>query len=234
MSSTRPLFLILLATGFSVGFGHCIGMCGPIVVSLSLKLKGERIILSHLLYNGGRLTTYIILGGLMGLTGSFRAVASNIFPFQRGVVILTGVIIVIMALSMAGWIPLGRIFGDTYNPRGILSRGFQRLSGLKPPLAYYLLGLLLGLLPCGPVYTALIAAAGSGMEARNPSEGILTGAALMLAFGMGTVPALLIVGKLAGLGWLKSREIIYKFGAVLMILVGVYFVVKGIRYGGLF
>ncbi len=230
MSSTRPLFLILLATGFTVGFGHCIGMCGPIVASLSLKLKGERIILSHLLYNGGRLSTYIILGGLMGLTGSFRAVASSVVPLQKAVVILAGVIIVIMALSMAGWVPLGRIFGDGYNPRGILSRGFQRFSGSRSSLAYYLLGLLLGLLPCGPVYAALVAAAGAGMEAKRPLEGILTGAALMFAFGMGTVPALLIVGKLAGLGWLKSRETIYRFGAVLMLVVGVYFVVKGIRY----
>jgi hypothetical protein len=53
---------------------------------------------------------------------------------------------------------------------------------------------------------------------------------LMGAFGMGTVPALFLVAKLADMGWLKSRAIIYKVGAVLMIVVGVLFVVKGIRY----
>ena len=53
---------------------------------------------------------------------------------------------------------------------------------------------------------------------------------LMAAFGFGTVPALFLVAKLADMGWLKSRAIIYKVGAVLMILVGVLFVVKGIRY----
>lgn len=230
MSSTSPLFIILLATGFAVGFGHCIGMCGPIVVSLSLNLKGEKILLSQLFYNGGRITTYVILGGLMGLTGSFTAVASHINAFQRGAVILAGIIIIFMALSMSGWIPLGRIFGDYYNPRGIISRGFKRLSGNKSPFAYYPLGLLLGLLPCGPVYAALIAAAGAGMEATQPLHGILVGAGLMLGFGMGTVPALLIVGKLAGLGWLKSRKIIYEIAAVLMIVVGIYFIIKGLRY----
>lgn len=230
MSSTSPLFIILLTTGFAVGFGHCIGMCGPIVVSLSLNLKRERILLSQLLYNGGRITTYAILGGLMGLTGSFTAVATHISAFQRGVVILAGILIITMALSMSGWIPLGRIFSDDYSPKGILARGFKRLSGARSPFAYYPLGLLLGLLPCGPVYTALIAAAGAGMEATNSLQSILVGAGLMCGFGIGTVPPLLIVGRLAGLNWLKSRKVIYEIGAVLMILVGVYFIIKGIRY----
>jgi sulfite exporter TauE/SafE len=52
----------------------------------------------------------------------------------------------------------------------------------------------------------------------------------MAAFGVGTVPALFLVAKLADLGWLKSRAIIYKVGAALMIMVGILFVVKGIRY----
>jgi len=230
MSSTRPLFIILLTTGFAVGFGHCIGMCGPIVVSLSMNLKRERMLLSQLLYNGGRITTYAILGGLMGLTGSFTALASHLSAFQRGVVILAGILIITMALSMSGWIPLGRIFGDDYNPQGFVSRGFKRLRGKKSSFFYYPVGLLLGLLPCGPVYAALIAAAGAGMEATNPVQSILVGAGLMLGFGIGTVPSLLIVGKLAGLNWLKSRQIIYKIGAVLLIVVGIYFIIKGIRY----
>lgn len=230
MLSTSPLWLILLVTGFTVGFGHCIGMCGPIVVSLSLNLKGQRVFLSQLFYNGGRVTTYTILGGLMGLTGSFTIVASNIASLQKIVMIFAGIIIIILAFSMIGWIPLGRIFSDDYNPNGIVARGFKRLSGPRSPLAYYPLGLLLGLLPCGPVYTALIASAAAGTQSTHPVQGVLNGAGLMLLFGIGTVPALLIVGKLAGLGWLKSRKIIYEIGAALMILVGIYFIIKGIRY----
>lgn len=230
MSSTNPLSLILLVTGFAVGFGHCIGMCGPIVVSLSLHLKGERVLLSQLIYNAGRVTTYTILGGLMGLTGSFTVVAANMASLQKIVMILAGIIIIILAFTMMGWIPFGRIFSDDYNSKGILSKGFKRLSGARSPFAYYPLGLLLGLLPCGPVYTALIAAAAAGTESKHALQGALHGAGLMLLFGFGTVPALLIVGNLAGLGWLKSRRIIYQIGAVLMIVVGIYFVIKGIRY----
>jgi len=44
------------------------------------------------------------------------------------------------------------------------------------------------------------------------------------------VPSLLLVGKLAGLGWLKSRPLIYKISSVLMVLVGIYFIIQGIRY----
>lgn len=230
MSSTSPLFIILLATGFAVGFGHCIGMCGPIVVSISLNLKGERILISQLLYNGGRITTYTILGGLMGLTGSFTALASHISAFQRGIIILAGMLIIIMALSMSGWIPVRRIFGDSSNPQGFVSRGFKRLSSKKSSFVYYPAGLLLGLLPCGPVYAALLAAAGAGMEATHSVQGILVGAGLMFGFGIGTVPSLLIVGKLAGLNWLKSRKIIYKIAAVLLIAVGIYFIVQGISF----
>ena len=220
----------MLVTGFAVGFGHCIGMCGPIVVSLSLNLKGERVLLSQLIYNAGRVTTYTILGGLMGLTGSFTVVAANMASLQKIVMILAGIIIIILAFTMMGWIPFGRIFSDDYNSKGILSKGFKRLSGARSPFAYYPLGLLLGLLPCGPVYTALIAAAAAGTESTHALQGALHGAGLMLLFGIGTVPALLIVGNLAGLGWLKSRRIIYQIGAVLMIVVGIYFVIKGIRY----
>ncbi|MGD8228517.1 MAG: sulfite exporter TauE/SafE family protein [Desulfobacteraceae bacterium] len=230
MSSTSPLWLILLVTGLAVGFGHCIGMCGPIVVSLSLNLKGERVLLSQLLYNGGRITTYTILGGLMGLTGSFAVVPANMASLQKIVMILAGAIIIILAFNMIGWIPLGRIFSDDYRPKGILSRGFKRIAGARSPFTHYPLGLLLGLLPCGPVYTALVTAAAAGTESTHALQGILNGAGMMLVFGIGTVPALFIVGNLAGLGWLKSRRIIYQIGAFLMMFVGLYFVIKGIRY----
>ena len=230
MSSIKALYLLFLATGFTVGFGHCIGMCGPIVVSLSLHSKDKRIVFPHLLYNCGRIVTYTVLGGMMGATGSFTRVTSNIAGVQKGVMVFAGVFIVLMGFAMGGWLPIGRIFKDQYNPVGMISRGFQKLSSVKSSAVYFPLGLLLGLLPCGPVYTALIAAARAGMETTDSLEGIAVGAGLMVTFGVGTVPALLLVAKLARMGWLKSRVMIYKFSAFLMILVGIYFMVKGIRY----
>ena len=230
MSSTDPLYLVFLTTGIAVGFGHCIGMCGPIVVSLSLALRSKSVMIPHLFYNGGRITTYGLLGAIMGLSGSFVGVTAPIAGLQKGIMIFAGFLIIAMGLAMTGWIPLGKIFGEGYGTRGVIQRGFKRLTASKSSLTYYPLGLLLGLLPCGPVYTALISAARAGMEAKSAWEGIIQGTGLMLAFGLGTVPSLLIVARLSGLKWLKSRETIYKISALLMIGVGVYFVIKGVRY----
>ncbi|MEE8541994.1 MAG: sulfite exporter TauE/SafE family protein, partial [Desulfobacterales bacterium] len=85
-------------------------------------------------------------------------------------------------------------------------------------------------LPCGPVYTALIASAGAGVDAQSAFSGFVSGSGVMIAFGIGTLPALLLVGKLSDLGWLKARALIYKIGALFMILAGAYFIFKGIRY----
>jgi len=230
MLSTETIYFVLFTTGLAVGFGHCIGMCGPIVVSLSLSLKGRSVVVPHLLYNGGRITTYGLLGGVMGATGSFTRVVASIASLQKGVMILTGILIVVMGLAMAGWIPLGVIFGDYYNPQGVLSRGFRKLSEARSTGTYYPLGMLLGLLPCGPVYTALLAAARAGMETQSTLEGLLIGVGLMLSFGLGTVVALLLIAKLADLGWLKRRDVIYKMSSVLMVIVGVYFVIRAVRY----
>ena len=229
MSFIDPLYLIFFITGLTVGFGHCVGMCGPIVVSFSLHLKGRRVIVPHLFYNIGRIATYTVLGGILGITGSFTGFISNIVTLQKGVMIFTGLIIVIMGLAMSGWIPLKPIFGD-YRPEGLISKWFQRLSAYKSSVIYLPLGLLLGLLPCGPVYTALIAAARVGMEGTGPWQGLFAGMGLMLSFGLGTIPSLLIVGRLTGFDWFRSRQIIIKVSSLLMVVVGIYFVVRGIRY----
>jgi sulfite exporter TauE/SafE len=230
MLSTETIYFILFSTGFTVGFGHCVGMCGPIVASLSLNLKGRGVLVPQLLYNAGRISTYGLLGGVMGVTGSFTRVTASIASLQKGVMVFAGMLIVLMGLAMADWIPLGAIFGDYCNPKGILSRGFQKLSETRSTVTYYPLGMLLGLLPCGPVYTALVAAARTGMEAQNSPEGFLLGMGLMLSFGLGTVPALLLIAKLTDLGWLKRRDVIYRISSVMMVVVGIYFVVKAIRY----
>jgi len=230
MSSIDPLYWVFLATGFTVGFGHCVGMCGPIVVSLSLNLKGRNLYLPHLLYNAGRVITYTLLGGIMGATGSFSMVAANIAGIQRGALIFAGIMLIVMALAMSGWLPLGKIFGDYYNPDGFVAKGFQRLTRSKSTWAYFPVGLLLGLLPCGPVYTALLAAAGAGMNTPTTAAGIVKGMGVMFCFGIGTIPALFLIAKLVDMGWLKNRQIIYRIGTVLMLIVGVYFIYQGLTF----
>ncbi len=229
MLSTEILYLLYLTTGFTVGFGHCIGMCGPIVVTFSLNLKEKNILAPQLLYHLGRITTYTLLGGVVAAVGSFTIVAASIESFQKGVMIFSGALIMLMGLAMAGWLPFAKVFSDHSNAGGWISKSFGKLLKAKSTLIYLPLGLLLGLLPCGPVYTALLGTARTGMDAATIFQGVLAGMGLMAAFGIGTVPALFLVAKLADLGWLKSRAIIYKVGAVLMIIVGILFIFKAFR-----
>jgi hypothetical protein len=166
----------------------------------------------------------------MGATGTFTRITAGIGGLQKGAMIFAGFIIIVMGLGMSGWIPLGQIFGDYCRAEGIIARSFRKLSGIQSTAAFFPLGLLLGLLPCGPVYTALIAAAGLGMETQNAFKAVLSGMGLMIVFGIGTIPSLLMVARLSGMRWLKSRGIIYKIGSILMIGVGIYFLIKGLRY----
>jgi len=230
MLSTETLYLLYFSTGFTIGFGHCIGMCGPIVVSFSLSLKEKSVLVPQLLYHLGRIITYAILGGVVAAAGSLTMITANIDTIQKSVMIITGALIMLMGLAMAGWIPLGRIFRDQSSLGGVISKGYGKLLKLQSTLVYLPLGLLFGLLPCGPVYTALLGAARAGMDAGSTHQGVLAGMGLMAAFGLGTVPALFLVAKLVDLGWLKSRVIIYKVGAVLMIIVGIIFIIKAIRF----
>jgi len=230
MSSTETLYLLYLSTGFTVGFGHCIGMCGPIVVTFSLNLKGKKIFPPQLLYHAGRIITYAALGGVVAATGSLTMVAAHLEGLQKVVMVFAGALIVLMGLAMAGWLPIGRIFSDHSSTGKWISKGFGRLLKIKSTITYLPLGLLLGLLPCGPVYTALLGSARAGMESGSVYHGMLEGMGLMGAFGMGTAPALFLVGRLAGVGWLKSRTLIYKAGAVLMIVAGLIFMVRAVRF----
>jgi sulfite exporter TauE/SafE len=213
-----------------VGFGHCVGMCGPIAVSLTLSLRQGKVLTPHLLYHAGRITTYALLGAVVGLTGSFTGVTSRIVGIQKAVMIFAGVLIILMGLAMVGWIPLGRIFADSVRPTGFFSRALRKLGAAPSRGAYYPAGLVLGLLPCGPVYTALVAAARAAMESGEHLQGMFTGLWLMIAFGLGTIPALLLVGRIASLGWLTKREVIYRLSSTLMVALGVYFIVKAVLF----
>jgi sulfite exporter TauE/SafE len=72
------------------------------------------------------------------------------------------------------------------------------------------------------VYTALIASARAGMAADSSLQSFLSGMGIMVAFGMGTVPPFLLIGKLGGLRWMKSRELIYRISSLLMILWNIF------------
>src|SRR6266536_6272940 len=108
----RAHLVLALTTGLLGGFGHCAGMCGPLVASVGLVssplLGARRALGGQLLYNAGRVTTYAFLGALMGLTGSFVNTAGRLAGLQNAVSIAAGALMIAMGLGAAGVAPWAR------------------------------------------------------------------------------------------------------------------------------
>ena len=216
------IFLI----GFLGSFGHCIGMCGGFAAAFSMNRppfqddgKSGSLLLRNipqLLYNGGRISTYVILGCLASLLASGAGWFTQFYQFQAALLIFAGLVMVVVALQTTGWI----------SAKHLPAVSHRIWRGLKPLIRggrlhhYWGIGMLLGLIPCGLLYAALAAAAVSG----NP----LTGATLMLVFGLGTVPGLLIVGVGAGAVSVQRRQRLLQVAALLVIGMGLLTMGRGI------
>jgi sulfite exporter TauE/SafE len=217
-------YAFALTTGVIGGFGHCIGMCGPLIASYALGARPQGRVLQggtllpHLLYNTGRIITYTGLGAMMGLAGSFVNLAGRIAGIQNAIAILSGVFMIFMGANIAG------IFGSSAwieRHNTPVLKAVRDILTLPSWSRFLLLGLVLGFLPCGLSYTIFIAAAGTG----SPLQG-MTMAAL---FGLGTVPALVLFGTIVSSLSARLRGGLYRAGGVLVIVMGMYFLVRGIR-----
>jgi hypothetical protein len=209
------------ATGLVGGFGHCVGMCGPVVGSLALatgSLGPRRSMAGQLAYHAGRVTTYATLGAAMGLTGSFVNVAGRLAGVQQVVAVAAGVLMILLGLGAVGLSAALRRLESRASARVVaLVSGVIAGGG---PGRLYPAGLALGVLPCGLSWTVFLGAAGTG----SPVEGLL----LAFAFGLGTVPALLLVGAAGALLGARARGVLYRLGGLLVAVLGGMFVVRGL------
>ena len=181
-SSSLALFLIGL-----LGGTHCIGMCGGIVGALSMG-AGSRPLL-HLAYNFGRIVSYGAAGSIVGALGGAGLALSGQLPLRIALFVAANLMLVALGLYLMG-VTRALAFTERFGQR--LWRHLQPLSRRFLPARTvaqaFPLGLLWGWLPCGLVYSALVTALTSGSAVR--------GAGLMLAFGAGTLPNLLLAGLL--------------------------------------
>lgn len=214
-------FMLALTAGFLGGFGHCIGMCGPLVASYSLHLdmpgmKAHRI-LSHLLYNAGRIMTYIFIGSVMGAAGQFLSVGSKITNLQNIMAIGAGIVMVLMGMDIAGLFNFIRPLEKKNTVvLGIAKAVLQGFSIGR----YFTLGLVMGFIPCGLSYSIFIAAAASGS--------IFAGMTTTFFFGLGTLPSLLAFGSLISFIGSGVRGWLYRLSGAVVIGMGVYWLVRGI------
>lgn len=208
------------ATGLLGSFGHCAGMCGPLVGALALAAApagARRSVAGQLAYHAGRVTTYAAVGAVMGLTGSFVNVAGRLAGVQQVVSIAAGVLMILLGLGSAGAsAALRRLEARASGKVMALVRGVLSGGGAG---RLYPAGLALGLLPCGLSWTVFLGAAGTG----SLPEGLL----LALAFGLGTVPALLLVAAAGVAIGQRARGVLARAGGVLVAVLGVLFLLRG-------
>jgi uncharacterized protein len=191
-----------------LGSVHCVAMCGPLV-GLHGGVRTMRLAGAH---SFGRLTTYAVLGALAGLVGRAVDLAADVATVQRVATLVAGIAI----LAWGGYqlaIALGLCRAGDRAPAGsAFAAGLVRIRTRRPKLRAWLVGVLTGLLPCGWLWAFVIAAAGTG----DPLGGTL----VMLAFWLGTVPAMLGVLALGGpvFAWLRGRAPIVT--AIALIVLG--------------
>jgi hypothetical protein len=212
-----------ILAAFIVGlFGslHCIGMCGPIAIALPVPNSSNFSFLTgRILYNLGRVVTYAFLGLILGLIGGSIALAGaqQIVSIILGVVILIAVLLPQKYKNYFAQYPLVQKLSHPL--RSNIGALFQKGTFS----AMFLIGILNGFLPCGLVYVALAGAIASGNA--------ISGAAVMILFGLGTVPAMFaasVFGKFINIG---IRTKLRKAVPVFAILLAVIFILRGMNLG---
>lgn len=186
-------FLAVFLIGL-LGGVHCAGMCGGIVSALSLQIPGAAVRSGpawtlHLAYNLGRISSYAIAGALMGALGSLGLLLNNWLPVQMSLYVAANLMMVALGLYLTG---ITQTLAFTERAGQWLWRRIQpvtrRFLPVRGVVQAFPLGMLWGWLPCGLVYSVLTMTLLSGSAAR--------GAATMLAFGLGTLPNLMLAGLL--------------------------------------
>jgi sulfite exporter TauE/SafE len=204
-----------------LGGVHCLGMCGSIVGILTGQLPkdGARWPF-HLAYNSGRIASYTVAGVLVGAIGQAGMLFRDAVPVQHLLFALSSLMLIALGLYLAGIWSMVRRIEQLGN---VLWQRIQPLTRfvfpITSPLRALLLGMLWGWLPCGLVYSVLVTALASG----HPQSGAL----IMLAFGLGTLPNLLVIG----LFWERCRRWVQSprvrlFAGLIVMAFGVYGLVK--------
>ncbi len=218
-------FYLVLVFGF-VSSLHCVQMCGPIVLTYSVTANSDAarrsLLRLHLAYNSGRTVTYMLLGALAGLAGGTMGFVGHLAGFENVAAIIGGVAMMIAGLTLFGLSPGMKAWRGFALPSRMLKPAGKLISSQSTG-SKFTLGLLMGFLPCGLVYAALMKAIG----AATP----LGGAVTLLAFGLGTSVALIVVG----LGSSASTRKLARWGtivsAITVMLMGALLIARGVMAG---
>jgi sulfite exporter TauE/SafE len=215
--------LISIATiAFLGAFGHCIGMCGGIVIAYSsakIDNKWSNFMqgLAHLTYSFGRITTYVMLGAIFGTLGG--VVQFNGYT-TAAMTIIAGIFMILAGLSLLGKFSFLTKLEHSFSKSKWYQDVFRHVLRSKSLYSFYILGLLNGLLPCGLVYFFAVTAASTGSP--------LWGAVVMFIFGLSTIPALFSLGFFTQLlNRSNLRKVMMNLASIIVILFGLYTIYRG-------
>ena len=223
--------LLVMLLGFLGSFGHCVSMCGPLTVALSLSDDRTsssigKSLRFHGLLNLGRVFSYTIVGAGIGAVGSIfiggGQLAGIDSQLRQILTVVTGGWLIWMGLAqvkpqLLPKIPLLHPFLKTGIHQG-LNTAMVRYSDRSNWFTPFLVGTIWGLIPCGFLYAAQIKAAATG----NLGEG----AATMFAFGVGTLPSMLGVGVTAAMMSADRRSQLFRLGGWVMLIMGILTLVR--------
>ena len=216
-------FLALFLVGL-LGGTHCVGMCGGIVSALSMG--GQAGWGLHLAYNAGRILSYAVAGAIAGALGAASLGLAGQVPVRMVLYFFANLMLVALGLYLIG---LSGALALTERAGQALWRRVQPLTRRFLPVRgaaqAFPLGVLWGWLPCGLVYSALASTLTAGSAGR--------GAAMMLAFGLGTLPNLLLAGLLlARLNGIVKRPVVRTVSGLLVLGFGIYGFIGLMRLSG--
>jgi hypothetical protein len=211
---------IPIITGLSLGIlgsMHCVGMCGPIALSLPVhQLPAFQKYTNIFLYNIGRAVTYALMGAVLGFVGS----SFHVFGLQQALSIGGGIFILLLAAIYyfrPAWV------GSTAWSAKLSAQLGRLMRKEKSYTTYFSIGILNGFLPCGLVYMALISAFATGA--------VWKGSLLMFFFGLGTIPmmaGIMIAGK-----WIQPsvKNAFRKIVPVWIVALGIIMILRGMNLG---
>lgn len=202
------LFVIGLLTSF-----HCVAMCGGINVSQCLAFKGESKSSPNLMYNLGRVTSYTVLGGFVGLIGSVFTLSISA---QAVLYVIVGCFMVLMGLNLYGF-----NIARKFLPK--MPKKFRNIN--KNGNAPFVVGLLNGFMPCGPLQSMQLYALSTGSFTK--------GALSMFFFSVGTVPLMYIFGKIGEFKNPKLAKNFMKVSAILVLILGIMMANRGFALLGI-
>lgn len=208
-----------LTLGF-LGSFHCIGMCGPIALSLPINSSGLFHRISHLLlYNFGRSLTYSLLGLLFGLIGQ----VFNVFGFQQYLSIAIGVLILLSVFFSSTFASRHKLTAKIYQGMSVIKTALAKLFQKKGWMSVFSIGLLNGLLPCGLVYMGIAGALATGSYAN--------GALFMALFGLATIPIMLSISLFGNIISIKFRQNLKNLVPIVLSAMAVLLILRGLNLG---